>query len=500
MSNPELSELPQIERLLSREESKRWFPLLSRPLVSRLASQTVADFRARLKAGQPVVPLFKEPAASIASQGQSVQHPGGASGKDLLERAVAEELVRRCRIVSRKRVVRVVNATGVVLHTNLGRAPLPETVWRSAARTNTGYTNLELNLDTGKRGGRGGIIPDLLSVLVGCEDALVVNNNAAAVLLALSSLGRDKEVIVSRGQQVQIGGGFRIPEILTLSGATLVEVGTTNITTLDDYRAALTENTALVLVVHSSNFAIRGFTSQPSVRELAASLPDGLPLVVDQGSGTTTEEIPGETKVRDYLRAGADLVCFSGDKVLGGPQAGIVAGKRSLIRTLSRHPLNRTVRPGRVIYTLLEEHLIRRLNGRVSGAAEALLSPSPGALRQRGRRVIKNLDSSRVRLVSAPMATGGGSAPDETFPSTAIEIRDAVKAVAAKAVAAKAVAEKAVAATAVEVLGALRELDPPIIGTLSGGKVLLNLATVFPSELPYLRKALENLLGAPGNR
>lgn len=222
----------------------------------------------------------------------------------------------------------MLNGTGVILHTNMGRSPLFPEAWDAVRDLNTRYSNLELELQTGKRGVRSGLIPELLRILTGSEAALVVNNNAAAVLLTLSALAKDREVIVSRGQQIQIGGGFRIPEILALSGARLVEVGTTNITTPSDYLSALTERTAFVLVVHTSNFRIRGFASHPSVKVLADQLPPTVGLVVDQGSGVTTERIPGETCVRRYLEDGAHLVCFSADKVLGGPQAGIVLGRQ----------------------------------------------------------------------------------------------------------------------------------------------------------------------------
>ena len=333
-SQNSLSKLPQIETLLQSEELHPWFSRLSRPLVARLAAGTIGEVRAAMQGG--------------------VAFPG--------EEAILQALVHRCRETARCRIHHLINATGVVLHTNLGRAPISKAAWRGAEAVNTGFSNLEFDLQSGKRGQRKGIIPDLLSVLVGAEDALMVNNNAAAVFLILSALATDREVIVSRGEQVQIGGGFRIPEILAQTGARMVEVGTTNITRIEDYTAALSPDTAMVLTVHASNFRIRGFTERPGIRELAASLPDGVLLVADQGSGTTTERIPGENSVSHYLSSGADLVSFSGDKVLGGPQAGFIVGRQELIQTLSRHPLNRVFRPGKTIYSLMEEALVARLN------------------------------------------------------------------------------------------------------------------------------------------
>jgi L-seryl-tRNA(Ser) seleniumtransferase len=320
-----LRQLPQIETLLQAEELASWFPRLSRPLVARLAAETIGEVRKAMQGG------------------------GAFPGDGAILRSVAA----RCREAARRRIHHLINATGVVLHTNLGRAPISKTAWHSAEAVNTGFSNLEFDLETGKRGKRKGIIPELLSLLVGAEDTLMVNNNAAAVFLILSALAKGREVIVSRGEQVQIGGGFRIPEILAQTGARMVEVGTTNITRLQDYTAALSPDTAMVLTVHASNFRIRGFTGRPGIRELADHLPEGVLLVVDQGSGTTTERIPGEHSVSHYLSSGADLVSFSGDKVLGGPQAGFIVGGSELIRTLTRHPLNRVFRPGKTIYSLM---------------------------------------------------------------------------------------------------------------------------------------------------
>jgi len=440
------SALPQVERLLAEPGVTRWFALLSRPLVARLASEVLEDLRSRLRAGAPF--------------------PGPESVTAALEAA--------CRAARRRRVSPLVNATGVVLHTNMGRAPLPVSVWDAARDVNTGYSNLELELDSGKRGRRNGIVPELLSLLLGAESSLVVNNNAAAVFLTLTALARDREVIVSRGEQVQIGGGFRIPEILALSGARLVEVGTTNITRLSDYTAALGPATAMVLVVHSSNFRIRGFTGRPSLAELSAALPPGVILAVDQGSGATTEALPGEHSVAHYLRSGAHLVCFSGDKVLAGPQAGIVVGRRELIDALYAHPLNRTFRPGKTVYSLLEELLVQRLNGSASGAAEDLLALDPRAIRQRARRLVGSIGSPRLRVVEAPATTGGGSSPDERFPSWAVEVQPPGR--------------------PEDLLAALRDQEPPIVGTISSGRVLLNLAAVRTRELPHLREALRRLL------
>jgi len=444
-----LTRLPQIETLLQSEELRPWIPRLSRPLVARLAAAAVDLARERIRAGEPF------------------------EGTE----AVLRNVLDRCREAGTRRIHRVINATGVVLHTNMGRAPLSAAAWRAAAAVNTGYSNLELDLSTGKRGKRNGLVPDLLSLLVGSEGALMVNNNAAAVFLILSCLAADRQVIVSRGEQVQIGGGFRIPEILAHAGAHMVEVGTTNITRLDDYTAALRPETSLVLIVHSSNFRLRGFTSRPSVRDLAAALPEGVLVVVDQGSGTTTERIPGETMVSRYLDSGAHLVSFSGDKVLGGPQAGLIAGRGDLIRTLSRHPLNRVFRPGKTIYSLMERTLVARLNGAEDTPVQAALKLSMEELRQRGETVLAGLPGAVLRLVDSTVTTGGGSAPDEHFPSLSIAVEAAVN--------------------PQSVLAALRDRDPPIIGTIGDGGVRLNLATLLPGDIETVREALGSILDEP---
>jgi L-seryl-tRNA(Ser) seleniumtransferase len=451
MSEADLSKLPQIERLLANPRVEPWFQRLSRPLVSRLAAETVASFRQSLR-GEP----REGPSPSAAE----------------VEAGVLAELEGACRLAARRRVGRVINATGVILHTNLGRAPLPREAWSAAEAANTGYSNLELDLATGGRGLRGGLAAELSALAAGAEAALVVNNNAAALFLILTCFARRREVLVSRGEQVQIGGGFRIPEILALSGARLVEVGTTNITTLEDYTEAVGLATAMVLLVHSSNFRIRGFTEKPPIDRLARALPKDVILAVDQGSGALDEAVRGEQGAGRCLEAGAHLVTFSADKLLGGPQAGVIAGRSDLIRTLSRHPLNRVFRPGKTVLSLLEECLVRRLNGGPAGAA-AVLSLSPEELQRRGRRVLRGLDSSRVRLVPALMTPGGGSAPDEDYPSLAVELAGEPQALLAR----------------------LREWETPIIGTIAEDRVLLNLATVLPEEIQVLRSALQSILG-----
>ena len=270
---------------------------------------------------------------------------GGEPG-DLVERALAS--LEASRAPSLRRVL---NATGVLVHTNLGRAPLPAAALERVAAVGGGYSNLELDLESGRRGSRQNHLGALVQRLTGADAALVVNNNAAAVLLAVAALAEGREVIVSRGELVEIGDGFRIPDVLVRSGARLVEVGTTNRTSADDYERAIGPETALLLRVHQSNYRIVGFTAQPSVGELAeVARRAGLPLVDDLGSGALPD-LEGEPAVAASLQAGADLVCFSGDKLLGGPQAGVVAGRADLVERLRRHPLQRALRADKLSLT-----------------------------------------------------------------------------------------------------------------------------------------------------
>ncbi|HEY9055294.1 MAG TPA: L-seryl-tRNA(Sec) selenium transferase, partial [Rectinemataceae bacterium] len=396
---------------------------------------------------------------------------------------VPERALEACVSVLRKaearRLRKVLNATGVVLHTNLGRSPISRRAWAELEDLNSGYSTLEYDLASGKRGSRGGLVPELVAAFSGAESGLAVNNNAAAVLLCLSALAKGKEVLVSRGEAVQIGGGFRIPEILALSGARLVDVGTTNITTAEDYRSACGPTTALVLLVHCSNFAIRGFTAKPTVRELKSALPSGLPIVVDQGSGSSNEGLAGEEDLRHLLREGADLVCFSADKVLGGPQAGIIAGSARQIEKLSKHPMMRAFRPGKTILSLLESVLVERmaihggqdrLNGEsvkklgreaptaVMAALGRVSGKGRDELEDLGKELLAGIPGGRATLEPSRAAIGGGSSPDESLDSLAIAIKPLY--------------------SAQELAAFMRSSDPPIIARVERRQVILDLLTL----------------------
>jgi L-seryl-tRNA(Ser) seleniumtransferase len=313
----------------------------------------------------------------------------------------------------------VINATGVVVHTNLGRSAWSERA-RAAAAVAMGPCNVELDLATGKRGGRLDAIRAQLRALVGCEDALVVNNCAAAVLLALTALARDREVIVSRGQLVEIGGSFRVPDVITSGGARLVEVGTTNRTRADDFAAAVGEATGALLTVHPSNFRQIGFTEDPDRDALVAiARQHGVPFIEDLGSGAL-DDPPGDTGVRTAVAAGVDLVLFSGDKLLGGPQAGVVVGRGAWVERLRRHPLYRALRVDKVTLAALEATLADHLSGTAPPTPAQLVldvGPRTEALAARLRA-----SGLQARVVEADGRAGGGSLPERPLPSLAVRL------------------------------------------------------------------------------
>lgn len=368
-----------------------------------------------------------------------------------LERAAGE----RAGALERGTLRRVINATGVVLHTNLGRAPLAPEAIDAAAQIGGGYSNLELRLDDGERGSRHDHVEGPLRDLTGAEAATVVNNNAAAVLLALAALADGGEVVIGRGQLVEIGGSFRIPEIMELSGATLVEVGTTNRTRLADYAGAIGSRTAALMVVHQSNFRTVGFVEEVPVRELAGLATErGIPLIDDLGSGATAA-IGDEPAIAERLGAGADLICFSADKLLGGPQAGILAGRRDLIERCRRHPLARALRLDKLQLAALEATLrLHRDHGSEALPALAMLGADETALRRRADAIAERAgDAAYVERGEA--RPGGGS-----LPLTRLE--GPVCAVDAGELGPDALAAR------------LREADPPVIARIERDRVILD--------------------------
>jgi L-seryl-tRNA(Ser) seleniumtransferase len=374
----------------------------------------------------------------------------------------------------------VINATGVVLHTGLGRAPLPERAAAAAARAGQGYVDLEVDRESGARGRRSTRAERLLTSMTGAEDALVVNNGAAALLLALAALARGKGVLVSRGELIEIGGEFRIPDIMAASGARLVEVGTTNRTRASDYRSALNDKTALILKVHPSNYRVVGFASTPSAKDLAAiARKANVPFLYDLGSGLL-ERVPGATadepSATDALADGADLIVFSGDKLLGGPQAGIVLGGRELVERLRRHPIARAVRVDKMQVAALESVLAQHAHGRGSELPVwTMLREPPAHVRHRADELAMALDGELegAHVIACESAVGGGALPGTGIPSFGVEIRvPEPNAMAAR----------------------LRTGSPSVFCRVTERGVLLDLRTVSPEAMPDLVRAVRYAL------
>jgi len=365
---------------------------------------------------------------------------------------------------------RVLNATGVIVHTNLGRAPLAASALERAVEVGGSYSNLEYDLREGARGSRQDHVAGLLRRLTGAEAALVVNNNAAAVLLALAALAEGREVLVSRGELIEIGDGFRIPDVLERSGAYLVEVGTTNRTRAADYERAVGSETALLLRVHQSNFRVVGFTERPTTEALAAvARRAGLPLVDDLGSGvllaSNTVLLADEPSARDSLSAGADLVCFSGDKLLGGPQAGIVVGRADLVERLRRHPLQRALRADKLTLAALEGTLALYLEperARLEIPVLRMLDETADAVRARAERLAALVGGETVETVSR---VGGGALPLAELPSFAVAVEE-------------------------ELAVALRAGDPAVVAIVRDGQTLLDCRTLAEAELEEVAAAV----------
>ncbi|MGZ3573857.1 MAG: L-seryl-tRNA(Sec) selenium transferase [Vulcanimicrobiaceae bacterium] len=378
-------------------------------------------------------------------------------------------------------LVGAINATGILLHTNLGRAPLAAEALDAAVRIGAGYSNLEFDLDEGTRGSRYNRVTAALQSVTGAEDALVVNNCAAAVLLMLDTLAKGREVVVSRNQLIEIGGGFRLPDVLERSGATLVEVGATNKVYLADYERALTPRTTLLMRSHPSNFRIAGFTHDVDPKELSAlGRRVGVPVIEDLGSGAlvdlTEYGLPRERTVQDALRDGIDLVAFSGDKLLGGPQAGIIVGKGSLVARLRANPLLRALRVDKLTIAALAGTLALYAS---PGTRERIpfyrmLGASIDALRERAERYLQELGGKHVQIVPSAAYVGAGSLPETTLPSLALAVSGA--------------------RTPDAIASRLRRNDPAIVGRVEGGRVLLDLRTIASEQDSAVIAALDSIL------
>ncbi len=461
-----LRSLPSVDALLQRVQGDAALNAIPRARVVRTVREVLSAERGRLLEG--------------------VKRAGAVTplDADALGRRVVAELSRAGAFS----LAPIINATGVVLHTNLGRALLSPLALERLRRVGSAYSNLELDLKSKERGSRYVHVDGLLKRLTGAPASLVVNNNAAAVLLALESLAHGKEVIVSRGELIEIGGEFRIPDIMRRSGAILREVGTTNRTHLRDYAEAIGPETALLLKVHTSNYRVLGFTAQvptPELVELGQSR--GIPVMEDLGSGCFVDlrpyGFPYEPTVQEAVAAGLDLVSFSGDKLLGGPQAGIVVGRADLVERLKKNPLNRALRIDKLTLAGLEATLYAYEAGNALETIPTLrmLTERLAAVRRRARRLLRRLSPSAVTALGATLVegraqVGGGSLP-------LVEVPTVVLAIGTTERSAQALDQ------------ALREGEPPVIGRIADDRLLLDCRTILNSDVPALADALSRLAG-----
>jgi L-seryl-tRNA(Ser) seleniumtransferase len=440
--------VPSLDALLRSGPGRRASATFGRTLLKQTLAETLDEVR--------------------RGAGKGVEPP---SSDEILARAVG-----RASTVAHG-LTPVINATGVVLHTGLGRAPLPEAAARAAARAARHYTDLEVDRETGGRGRRSARAETLVKALTGAQDALVVNNCAAALLLSLAALAKRKEVLVSRGELIEIGGEFRIPDIMAASGAKLVEVGTTNRTRIGDYRAAVSERTGAILKVHPSNYRVVGFTASTPARELAAlSRTHGIPFLHDVGSGLISSGHgmpPDEPNVTDAIAEGADLVTFSGDKLLGGPQAGVVAGRAELVEKLRRHPIARAVRVDKMQVAALERVLAMYATGtaETSIPVHAMLREPAEQVHRRAQQLSEAVggDLEGAHVHRCESVVGGGSTPETVLASWGVRVQ---------------VPEPTAFAAR------LRTGRPPVFCRVEGDHVLFDARTVTPDDVPHLARAI----------
>ncbi len=457
--NPEqtLRSLPSIDALLKRESLQTLIAAQGRDAVRDRLREVLDEMRAELKT------------------------PGTNANAEELTTEAERRL--RARFAQRQQALtqRVINATGVVLHTNLGRAPLSPAAIEAIAQVASGYCNLEYDLDTGARGKRGSGLEAMLRDLLHCEAAAVVNNCAAAVYLTLNTLAEGGEVLVSRGELIEIGGSFRLPDVIAKSGARIREVGTTNRTRLSDFADAINEHTKIILRSHPSNYRIVGFTERPSLAALTALARErGLPLFEDLGSGVLLDlsaiGIPDEPTVQHSLAARVPVVAFSGDKLLGGPQAGIILGEKELIGRIKRNPMMRAFRVDKLIFSALEATLAAYASGRALTdlPAIAALHATKDSIARRARSFVRRVRSEtlKLRLMDGNSVVGGGSAPEAVLPTKLISITNAN-------------------ASAAEMEAQLRQHAPPIIARIEEDQLLLDLRTVSRAEERELLAALQ---------
>ncbi|HKZ22684.1 MAG TPA: L-seryl-tRNA(Sec) selenium transferase [candidate division Zixibacteria bacterium] len=451
--NQKLRQLPSVEELLSTPQLQKRIVQVSHVMVTTGCREVLSKLRETILNGDLVPKL-----------------------DDIIEK-VEETLQSRFSFSLQK----VINGTGVILHTNLGRAPLGREVMQHLTEVAENYNNLEMELNSGKRGQRGVLVEQYLKELTGAEAGLVVNNNAGAVLLILQALTSGKEVIISRGELVQIGGGFRIPEILSLSGAILKEIGTTNQTLLEDYKNAISENTACLLKVHHSNFKMEGFVKETALEELVKlGQKQDLVTIFDLGSGALLDTkqfgLAHEPTIQEAVQSGVDLVAFSGDKLLGGPQAGIIVGKKVFVEKLKKYPLYRALRVAKLTLSVLEITLLHYLKREATEKIPIwkMISTSNDNLKSRGEKIIQKSKNQKITLKESQSFLGGGSLPQQSLPTYVLSFDSG---------------------SAPEILSEkFRKLRPPVIGRIEDEKFVLDLRTVFPEQDDLMVESIRKVL------
>ncbi|UCD18421.1 MAG: L-seryl-tRNA(Sec) selenium transferase [Candidatus Zixiibacteriota bacterium] len=447
-------DVPSVEILASDQAIVSASSALARPLAVEVIRGIVEKVKSRLDKAKTALPY----------------------------RDLQAEIVNEISMVAAGKIARVINGTGILVHTNLGRAPLPEGLFESIRRHITGYGNVEFDILTGRRGRRGMIAEKYLALLSEAKAGAVVNNNAAALFLVLNTFAARRKVVISRGELVQIGGGFRIPDIIRKSGARLLEIGTSNITTLDDYRRALEEKPALILKVHRSNFSVTGFAEEVAIRPLVElGTKTDVPVINDLGSGVfvDTMEFIGsrEPTVQSSVRDGAALTCFSGDKLLGGVQAGLIVGRQEMIARVKKNPVFRAMRVDKTVFSALEELLGFYLDGtwkdniklwRLAGIREA-------ELYQKGRRLLREIDAGdRIVLEGSSGQMGGGSLPEVPLPSVALVFQSRL--------------------SPQELAARFRRAIPPVIGRICNERFMIDLKAVDDDDLTVLTAIIRQLL------
>jgi len=453
--NIDLRSIPQIEQILQKKEILNFIDILGHPGVTKTIREETEKIRAQIIKNQTVE-----------------------------EETLYKNIINALRKKKQSRLQRVINGTGVVIHTNLGRSPLHPKIIEKLQKTVSGYCNLEYDLHSQKRGKRGGFAEELICDLTGAEDALIVNNNASSVFLILNQFAKGKEVIISRSELIQIGGGFRIPDILNQSGAKLVEVGTTNITEIEDFKNAITEQTGMIFSAHQSNYSIKGFTKATSLKEMASLKNESILFVRDLGSGNPVLEknLPAnfEQSISNELKQGPDILCFSGDKLLGSTQAGIIIGKKELIAKLKKNPLMRMLRVDKITYFILQETLLLYANNRFKDVPiwEKIFQDKK-PLTQKATSILKKIKSEQkkscIKKIKSRATYGGGSMPTVEIESLALEISLPNK-------------------SPEWINSYFINEENPIIGIIENNRYKIDLFSIFKEEIPAIAKSIEKLL------